>query len=395
MAFTKEGIATMPEVIGRIPEGLKKIYRAVHDSPPLEPNIDRFQPQWKQYVERVQKKIPAARIESGGEILYLNDLSPGCRSCKEGSWDCIFITMRCNLDCRFCLSPKSLPDDFCGSIFGTHPEEIAANQARSRITGISFSGGEPFLEMPRLLEWLTWFKTHRPDKYYWVYTNGLLAKAENLERLGDMGIDEIRFNLAATDYDHPLVMDNLGAAVRYIPNVNVEIPAVPEHTPKLLACLEKWCDRGVGFLNMHELMYEKGTNSESMTGCRQKVVTWDGHFCEIDPDSRNVTLAVMEKVNEQNLPLAVNDCSFQSKIRQLRGRRQSMAQLVRLAHEKLIDNEFLESYCAYRGDQVTFYHPDFGDVMRRQHPDCRYVRLVRTVPLGLQDPGRWITFTSL
>ena len=53
----------------------------------------------------------------------------------------------------------------------------------------------------------------------------------------------------------------------------------------------------------------------------QAIVLPDGHRSEFNPASRALTLAVMKKVQDESLPLSVNDCSMQSKIRQLRGRR--------------------------------------------------------------------------
>jgi hypothetical protein len=304
--------------------------------------------------------------------------------------------MRCNLDCEFCYSPHAIPRDYAGSVFGATPEQIAENHARTHVTGVSFSGGEPFVDAHGLFDWVAWFKNRCPDKYYWVYTNGLLANEESVRRLGELGVDEIRFNTAATGYDHPTVMENLAAAVRFVPNVTVEIPAIPEHATKLLACLADWCALGVRFLNLHELMYEPGTNSASMAGARRAIITADGHRTEINPESRALTLAVMKKVQDEGLPLSVNDCSMQSKIRQLRGRRRSLAPLVKAPHERLVEDRVYESCCAYRDDEkVHFFHPHVIHEMRQKYPDYQFVRLVRSAPLSLQDSGRWIAFEEI
>jgi pyruvate formate-lyase activating enzyme-like uncharacterized protein len=239
---------------------------------------------------------------------------------------------------------------------------------------------------------MAWFKEHSPDKYYWVYTNGLLADEDKVHRLGELGVDEIRFNMAATGYDHPGVMANLAAAAHYIPNVTVEIPAIPEHAPKLLACLADWCALGVRFLNLHELIYEPGSNSGAMPGARQVIITGDGHRSEFNPHSRALTLAVMKRVQEQGLSLSVNDCSMQSKLRQLRGRRRGLALLVKAPYERLVGGEVYESYCVYRDEDVHLFHPNVAREMRRRYPDYRFVRLARTAPLSIDDGGRWIVF---
>lgn len=386
----------MSAAIGAMPARLKAIYEEVSCLHQEKSNLDTLQGAWEAHVAQARQQMPGVHVEAEGEILYLGQLSPGCQACKDGTWDCIFTTMQCNLDCEFCYSPHAIPRDYAGSVFGSIPQQIAENHARTYITGISFSGGEPFVNAPKLFDWITWFTSRCPDKYYWVYTNGLLADEEKLRQLGELGVDEIRFNLAATGYDHSTVMANLATAARHIPNVTVEIPAIPEHAPKLLSCLADWCGLGARFLNLHELMYEPGTNSASMTGARRAIVTRDGHHSQINPESRALTLAVMKKVQDEGLPLSVNDCSLQSKIRQLRGRRRSLAPLVKAPHEKLVGDETYESCCAYRGEgEIQFFHPDSLPEMRRRYPDYRFVRLVRTASLSLQDRGRWVVFETL
>ena len=378
-----------------MPARLRQIYEEVGRLQQEPSNLETLQQAWREHVSRARQQVRDVHAEAGGEIVYLGALSPGCRACKDGTWDCIFTTMRCNLDCEFCYSPHAIPKDYAGSVFGATPEQIAENHARTCITGISFSGGEPFVDVPRLLDWVAWFKSHCPDRYYWIYTNGLLADQESVRRLGELGVDEIRFNLAATGYDHPRALENLTAAARFIPNVTVEIPAIPEHAPKLLSCLPDWCAMGVHFLNLHELMYEPGTNSASLAGARQAIVTPDGHRTEINPESRALTLAVMVKVQEEGLPLSVNDCSLQSKLRQLRGRRRSLAPLVKAPYERLVEGRVYESFCAYRAEEVHFFHPDSIQEMRYKYPDHQFVRLVRTAPLSLKDSGRWVVFEEL
>ena len=132
-----------------------------------------------------------------------------------------------------------------------------------------------------------------------------------------------------------------------------------------------------------------------MAGARRTVVTADGHRTAINPESRTLTLAVMERVQEEELLLSVNDCSLQSKLRQLRGRRRSLAPLVKAAHERLVKNRVYESFCVYRNEEVRFFHPDAALEMRQRYPNHQFVRLVRTAPLSLKDGGRWIVFEAL
>jgi pyruvate formate-lyase activating enzyme-like uncharacterized protein len=377
----------------KMPVPLRMILEEIALSRPEECNLDALNKTWQAALAEAKEQVPGISIESGGEIVFLGALSPGCEACKAGTWDCVFTTSRCNLKCEFCYSPLALPPDYAGSVFGSTPVQIAGNHARTSISGVSFSGGEPFLEPGSLLEWVTWFKEHHPEQYTWIYTNGLLADKTILQELGNLGLDEIRFNAAASNYDHPTVMKNLTAAVRSIPNVTVEIPAIPEHAAKLLSCLQEWSARGVRYLNLHELIYEPGTLSASMAGKRQLVRLPDGHQNEINPDSRLLTFEVMKKVAKDGLPLAVNDCSLQSKLLQIRGRRRNLSLLTKKPSEKLMGDEILESFCVYQDESdYQFIHPDFLPEIRSQQPAYKVVRIVREAPLVLNAKPRWIAF---
>ncbi len=363
---------------------------------PRPSNLDALRPQWAAHVAAVRREVPGVIVAGDGESLHLGPLSPGCRACKAGTWDCVFMWSACNLDCAFCCSPRDAAHAEPRSAFGAAREEIASAHARTRITGVSFSGGEPFLDAERLCDWLAWFKANCPRNYYWVYTNGVLADEAALRRLGALGLDEIRFNLAASGYRHPAVLRNVAAAARHIPRVAVEIPAIPEHAARVLESLAEWCKLGVRYLNLHELMYEPGSRSGELMGSGTEIVTPDGHRSEVHPESRAVSLAVMRRVLDDGLPLAVNDCSLQGKLRQLRGRRRSLAPLLLEPHERLVDDEYYECYCVFRdGADVHFFHPASLNEMRERYPAYQVARATRLAPLAVDEPARWIRFEPL
>ena len=375
-----------------LPGELGRIYQQVQDQGRVESNLETIRPAWEAHLERLREEAPEVKVSEGGEVVVLGELSPGCQACKDGTWDCIFLSNRCNLACPFCYSPQALPEEFAGSAFGSTPEEISANHMRTRITGISFSGGEPFLEPDKLLAWVAAFTSQFPEKYYWVYTNGLLAERAVLRRLGELGVQEIRFNTAATGYDHPQVLQAIELAAQYLPHITVEIPAIPGQAGKLLACLSLWADRGVRFLNLHELIYEPGTNAASLPGVRQILMTPDGHRTEYNPESRLLTRAVIKSVRESGLPLSVNDCSMQSKLRQVRGRRRSLAPLTIEKYERLVGDEYFETCAAYRDQEMVYLHPDELEERRARLAGWEWVRLRRLAPLEMTGKKEWVEF---
>jgi len=373
-----------------VPEVLQRILDEVAGQSARQELLSELEAEWASHLAEVRQKLPGAHIEDEGGCLYLNDLSPGCRACKDGEWDCIFVTMECNLDCRFCWSPTAGDCPPRAQVLADEQKRVAEDYRQTHISGVSFSGGEAFMDVEELCGWVAWFKSSYPGEYYWVYTNGVLVTEESLARLAELGLDEIRFNAAATGYDDPAVLGSIAAAARLLPAATVEIPAIPEDSERVLSALEKWCAAGVRYLNLHELVYEPGSNSATMAGARRGGSLGDGHPFEYNPESRRLTLAVMEKVQERGLPLGVNDCSLRSKLRQIRGRRRQMAPLVKSPLERVVDGDRLERCCAYRGDEVLFFHPDQLKEMRERYPDRRILSLLRTVPLARGEPGHWV-----
>jgi hypothetical protein len=62
----------------------------------------------------------------------------------------------------------------------------------------------------------------------------------------------------------------------------------------------------------------------------------------------------------------------------------------------MVGDEVYETVCAYRGEvEYHFFHPDVMDEMLAHYPDHAFIRLARTAPLSLDDPGRWVEFEEI
>lgn len=347
---------------------------------------------WPKQVEQIQEDIPSVHIENNGETVYLGNLSPGCAACKAGLWDCILVTMRCNLDCDFCLRPRDMALPSMYTVLGEDLSTLCDRLRRAGISGISFSGGEPFLAPEQVLEWLSTLRKEFPRMYIWAYTNGLTLSTLLLEKLAEAGLNELRFNMAASGYEHRPVTKMLHQAVGHIPAVAVEIPAIPAHKDHVLKALNTWADAGVKYLNVHELIYEQGTNSEYMNGARAACVMPDGHPCTVHPASWKLISTLMKHVAMQDLHLSVNDCSLRSKARQMRGRRRMLAPFVLREHEQLRNDGLAESACLFSGNHIEFVHPDFLNKQRLLRDGAQAAIIRRQLPLDLKHSGQWVYF---
>lgn len=385
----------MPKSINKLPEKLQEIRSSVRKYR-LEKTLFELEhhSRIESFLNRKNEHLPSSIMENDGEAHFLGALSPGCQACKLGRWECIFVTMECNTDCDFCWRPTHATPAHLGSVFGDTPEKVAAHLEKKPPAGISFSGGEPFLFPDNLLAWIKGIVPRFEETYFWIYTNGLVAGKEILKAVAAEGVHEVRFNLAATGYNHPDVMKNLTEAVRLLPKVTVEIPAIPEHRESVLKHIYTWAELGVRHVNLHELIYEPGTNSAVMQGCRKPLQNPDGHVCHFNPESRDLTLAVMAEVSAHGIPIHVNDCSISSKLRQIRGRRLFLSEHMRKPYEEVVNGE-LSAGCAYNNEALFFFRPSEIKTMKEKHEAFTFIQVSRLIPLSAQASDQWVRFEPM
>jgi uncharacterized protein len=375
-----------------LPPELRHIVEEVERTKRIPSNVDSFRERWLRHAARVRAELPDATVELDGATIHTGELSPGCRRCKEGAWDCIFVTMRCNLSCSFCCSPAAVFRKRPFSALGDTAKAMAANYERAGIKGISFTGGEPLLVPDVVLQLLAFFKQRFPSGYFWLYTNGIGAEGGTIDALAENGLDEMRFNMAATGYGDPKVLKALEHASRKGIRTTVEIPCMPDDRPKILAAIPDWICAGATHLNLHELMREAGSNSARLEGSFERIVLDDGHQTDLSVESRTVIFDIIREAHAHSWRISINDCSLQNKLRQIAGRRRNLAELTRAPQEKLTRDGRLESLYAFRkkGETLVF-HPDRLPEMMGRYPDHTFFRARRRPPLALNSLGQWVS----
>ena len=278
----------------------------------------------------------ALKWDFQGTKPWVNSLSPGCRLCGEGHWSCLFITGLCNARCFYC--PASQEKDEIPQtqrLLFADPEAYARYINWFAFKGVSFSGGEPLLVYDRTIRSIeTIRRLCAKDIYIWMYTNGILGSEEKFRTLGAAGLDELRFDLGATNYQ----LRVLRGAAACIRNITVEIPAIPEELPRLKELLPRLCDLGVTNLNLHQLRLT-AHNAEKLL---PRGYTYLHGEAPTVVESELAAFELMAFVVEQNLPLGVNYCNFQFKNRfQKAGFRRKMATRLAETNEEITANGFL------------------------------------------------------
>jgi len=253
-----------------------------------------------------------------------NKLSKGCQLCQKGKWLCIFLTYKCNATCHFCPAP--FRDDHIYSDFGSKKEEILDYLTRNDFRGISFSGGDPFLVFDRLMKWLAYFKHQLPDYYYWVYTNGLAADKRKIKLLAEAGMDEIRFNIAASGYISETVWESITEARKLFRYVSVEVPSVKNDYRLLKTAMEYLEKTGVDYLNLHDYILterDPSYNLEHLSKFSLNKITVINYA---DSSIKN-TNDILRTASEKGYHFHINHCSMESKEIQMTSRRLKMAKV--------------------------------------------------------------------
>lgn len=267
---------------------------------------------------------------------YYRQISQGCQRCGQGTWSCLFITGKCNASCFYCPAPQTADEapSSQGLTFET-PEAYAEYINFFKFKGVSFSGGEPLLFFGRTLQYL---KTVRekcnPGIYTWAYTNGILADGKKFAELGAAGLDEIRFDIGAAGYK----LDKIRLAKGKIPNITIEIPAIPEEKEKLMRLLPEMVEAGVANLNLHQLRLTKYNAPKLL----KKGYTYIAAERPVVLESELAALEILNEAKKQNLNIGVNYCSFFFKNRfQKAGFRRQVAQALASVDETITEKGFI------------------------------------------------------
>ncbi len=250
------------------------------------------------------------------------DLSDGCKACKNGSWWCIFVGLKCNISCNFCPQSKSEKDlnkfNHPESVEGNWIDDVKfyLNQFGDKLTGVSYSGGEPFLYLDKVKKISCYLKNNNPKIYQWIYTNGKLITVDSLSDLKKWGVQEIRIDLAATGFGDQ-VIKKIKMCKQIIGKVTIEVPATKEVRDNLIdkECLDKIVSCGVEQLNLAELMMKEHINFKNY-GEKNDIYIYSynkGRKIISPVFSRELTYEIISYMVKKKLNILINDCSNDAK----------------------------------------------------------------------------------
>ena len=239
----------------------------------------------------------------------------GCKSCLLGTGlSAVRKTNKCNIQCPFCYNYGELD---CQPPIGEGMWEIGGSKfyeedidlllsIQKKPTGIAYVYLEPFMEIDQYYGVIA--KFHAAGVHQHMYTNGTLANEANLRALGEAGLDELRFNLGATDCADS-VIEHIALAKRFIPYVGIETPMTPDFLEQFKAKKQRILDTGLDFINCAEL-HLNPNNIDNYAG-EPMYISRQGYVSPIW--SRQITMQLLRMADEEKWPIVVHDCSNRTK----------------------------------------------------------------------------------
>jgi hypothetical protein len=267
---------------------------------------------------RINKKF---KIRKTNFRSYTNDwICKGCQFCVKGRKLVLFITGICPRNCFYCpISDIKKNHDviYANERPITKVSEAIEESILCESKGAGITGGDPLARLERTIKYIkTLKKKFGKDFHIHLYTSLDLVNENNLKRLFNAGLDEIRFHL---DIDNDKLWPRLKLAKHFKWNVGVEIPVIPERKKQLIKLI-KFIEPYVDFLNLNELemsdcksnkLLEMGfkardNNTYAVKGSEElalkllKISKVPTHFCTVDLKD-NVQLANRIKLRAKNV----------------------------------------------------------------------------------------------
>lgn len=271
-----------------------------------------IQEAYKRKFER-QKAIRGLKYYASGHCVHIGKLSPGCYGCfvPDPYIKNFSFGTRCDLGCIYCPTNKNEKETTKQRIkrlkYALMRKSCQPNYSPS---SISFSGGgEPLLYLDSITELMNFYRNlekyicKRP--WYYLYTNGICADTDTILKLQDLGFDELRFHLGASNFSRQ-VYKNIRNAVGYFKAITIETPSWPPHRKKLFEMLPIIEDIGVKHLNLGEIEINK-FNYSRISSLLPKGEIYQCY--EMHLDDGGLVYDIIEEVLRKKYSYSVLDCN--------------------------------------------------------------------------------------
>ncbi len=268
-------------------------------------------------IKKRQKNLRKLKTdEFGRTAVWGGDLTPGCQVCLNGESGTLPIrsVYECNLRCKFCFyygdfdhQVNLASDHFKLGKWITANQDIKLWVKRNleKVKGVMWVAMEPFMEIEKHYDLIEFFSNL--DIHQHMYTNGTLVKKIHMEQLQKAGLDELRFNLAATNCSDEII-ETMALARDYFSYLVVESPMYQGFFDSFMKKRDKILATKFDHLNINELHLNYNIYN-FFEG--PKYQYHNGYVSPVK--SRQLTYDLIEVAEHENWPVVIHDCSNQTK----------------------------------------------------------------------------------
>lgn len=259
-----------------------------------------------------QRSISGLELHASGHCAHVGKISPGCRGCFSPEISMgIQVGTQCMVKCPYCYyNPErseqlrsemdfQLADLFSKGLDDNWKPIIFALQ----------SSGETLMYMDELEKFVAQIHEMESRKqrnfYLYLYTNGLLANKENLLRMKDWGVSELRFHLSASDFSEQ-AYSNLALAISMGFTGTVELPSLPHNREKIFEMLPRINDLGVKHLDLVECQVTRW-NRPTLDKMYPDGRCYQDHFIHFYDEG--LVYDVIEEKLAKNYGFSIIDCN--------------------------------------------------------------------------------------
>ncbi len=125
-------------------------------------------------------------------------ISKGCEQCAKGGKMVLFVYGYCDQrDCFYCPlgeNRKNVTDVYANERLVESDDDVLEEAHRMNALGTSITGGEPQEALDRTCRYLSLLKDEFGSDHHTHLYTGITGGRENMRRLSEAGLDEIRFH---------------------------------------------------------------------------------------------------------------------------------------------------------------------------------------------------------
>jgi pyruvate formate-lyase activating enzyme-like uncharacterized protein len=288
----------------------------------IDVEVEDISAQVAERIAGLQEK--GAMIRNGEKSIYINRISPACQACQTGINSATFFeSLKCHRDCFYCFNPNQQEYEYYQEHHrDTIGELDSMRKFNKSVKHLALTGGEPLLFKDETYRFFEHAHEQFPAAFTRLYTCGDHIDEETLERLHAVGLDEIRFSIRMHDLakGQRRTFDRIALARKYIPNVMVEMPVLPNTLEEMKDILIRLEALGIFGVNLLEFCFP-WNNVEIYRQLGYKIkarpyrVLYNYWYAGGLPiaGSETVCLDLMDFAIQQGMKLGVHYCSLENK----------------------------------------------------------------------------------